>query len=96
MVLESMINPKNAEDKPLHIFVISVVFTWVYNNTNRSILSAILLHIVLEFCANTGLIPWDRPEHLYNVALWTVVAMMIIYLYGGKTLAQVGKKTSSS
>lgn len=29
MVLESMINPKNAEDKPLHVFVISVFYTLV-------------------------------------------------------------------
>ena len=29
MVLESMMNPKNAEDKPLHIFAISVIYTFV-------------------------------------------------------------------
>lgn len=71
-----------------HEIVISIVFTWIYNNTNRSTLSAILLHIVLEFCANTGMIPWDRPEHLYNVALWTVFAIVITYLYGAKKLAK--------
>ncbi len=72
----------------IHAIVISFVFTWVYNNTNRSILSAILLHIVLEFCANTGLIPWDNPVHLYNVTLWTIIAIVLIYFYGSQTLTR--------
>ncbi|MBI4154423.1 stage II sporulation protein M [Candidatus Woesearchaeota archaeon] len=29
MVLESMINPKNAEDKPLHVLVISIIYTFI-------------------------------------------------------------------
>lgn len=71
-----------------HAVVISFYFTWIYNNTARSTLSAILLHIVLEFCANTGMIPWDRPEHLYNVTLWTVLVIVITFIYGSKTLAR--------
>lgn len=75
-----------------HEIALTVVFTWIYNNTNRSTLSAILFHIVLEFCANTGLIPWDRPEHVYNVTLWSVFVIIIAYLYGCKTLMQKGIK----
>ncbi len=29
MVLESMINPKNAEDKPWHVFIIAIIYTFV-------------------------------------------------------------------
>src|SRR3989338_11575729 len=29
MVLESMINPKNAEDKPWHVFVIAFIYTLI-------------------------------------------------------------------
>jgi membrane protease YdiL (CAAX protease family) len=71
-----------------HLVVITVYFTWIYNNTARSTLSAILLHTVFEFCANTGLIPWDRPEHLYNVTLSTILVIVIIYIYGSKTLVR--------
>ena len=64
---------------------ISIIIGWVYNNTGRSVLSAILLHIVLEFCANTGIIPWDKPEHIYNVTFLLLFSLWIFYAYGGKT-----------
>lgn len=66
--------------------VLSIIFTWVYNNTGRSTLSAILLHIVLEFCANTGLIPWDKPTHSVNVALWILLCTGIVWIYGARQL----------
>ncbi|MBS0287543.1 MAG: CPBP family intramembrane metalloprotease [Proteobacteria bacterium] len=62
----------------INLIVFSICFTWIYNNTNRSTLSAILFHIVLEFSANTGLIPWDRPEHFYNVVIWSLIAVGIL------------------
>ncbi|GAB4393653.1 MAG: type II CAAX endopeptidase family protein [Gammaproteobacteria bacterium] len=65
----------------INTVAITVCFTWIYNNTGRSTLSAILFHIVLEFCANTGLIPWDRSEHVYNVALWIIIAIILTYRY---------------
>lgn len=69
----------------INAIAITVCFTWIYNNTGRSTLSAILFHVVLEFCANTGLIPWDRSEHKYNVALWIIIALMLV-LYRGQVL----------
>lgn len=75
----------------VHAVVISFVFTWVYINTNRSILSAILLHTVLEFCANTGMIPWHHPEDLKIVMvwidiLWAIVAILLIHYNDSKTI----------
>lgn len=72
----------------INLIALSICFTWIYNNTNRSTLLAILFHIVLEFSANTGLIPWDRPEHVYNVALWVIVSIGITIIYGAKNLAR--------
>jgi len=67
-----------------NLIAISISFTWIYNNTGRSTLSAILFHAVLEACTNTGLIPWDRSEHLYNVTLWTIIAITLVCMYGAK------------
>ncbi|MFI4937931.1 MAG: CPBP family intramembrane glutamic endopeptidase [Candidatus Berkiellales bacterium] len=72
----------------INLIALSICFTWIYNNSARSTLSAILFHITLEFSANTGLIPWDRSEHLYNVMLWVIVAFGITVIYGAKTLVR--------
>lgn len=58
---------------------ISIIIGWIYNNTQRSTLSAVLLHTVLEFCANTGIIPWDKPEHAYNVIFLTIFSLGVAY-----------------
>lgn len=52
---------------------------------------AIITSVILV-CANTGLIPWDRPEHLYNVDLWIVIAIILTYSYGRKTLTREQNK----
>ena len=53
MVLESMINPKNAEDKPWHVFFIAIVYTFVavfFSNflfpSQASILSIAMVTII--------------------------------------------------
>ncbi|MBT5988382.1 CPBP family intramembrane metalloprotease [bacterium] len=80
-----------------NLLSISILFSWIYNNTGRSILSAVLLHCVLEFCANTGIIPWDKTEHVYNVAIWTIFALSISYAYGFRTLVfNIDKKVCKS
>lgn len=70
----------------VNLIALSVCFTWIYNNTGRSTLSAIIFHIMLEFSANTGLIPWDRPEHIYNVAVWVVFTIGVTITFGARKL----------
>lgn len=69
---------------------LSICMTWIYNNTNRSTLSAILFHMVLEFWADTGLFPWTRPDLAYHlgihIGLWALVAVGITLIYGSKSL----------
>lgn len=70
----------------IHAIMISVFFTWIYNNTGRSTLSAIILHIILELVANLKLAPWFQQEFVYNVILISAVAIIITGIYGSKTL----------
>jgi membrane protease YdiL (CAAX protease family) len=69
-----------------HAVIISIYFTWIYNNTGRSTLSAILFHIVIEICANTNLMPFDQSGSVHYGALLVVFATIIIYVYNHKTL----------
>ena len=64
----------------------AILYTWVYNNTRRSILSAVLLHFMVNFMGELfGLS--DRAE-LYQVLLWVAAAMTITIIWGPKTLTR--------
>lgn len=71
---------------------LSICMTWIYNNTNRSTLSAILFHSVLELCADMGLIPWSSPELAYHlglhVGLWAFTALAVTFSCGAASLAK--------
>ncbi len=60
----------------------SIVFTWVYNNTNGSVLSALLLHTSLNL--SLWLIPITSSvlATYASVALLLLVAIVIVALYG--------------
>lgn len=64
--------------------IVSILFTWVYNNTHRSTLSAICLHFMINFTSE--IIPLTHQARFYNLILVTVVAIVIIFTYGYKTL----------
>ncbi|AXG10583.1 type II CAAX endopeptidase family protein [Haloplanus rubicundus] len=64
---------------------LSMALSWVYNNTSRSILAAILLHSSANF---SGEIVAITPRaDVYNVGLWVLFAVVIVAIWGGKTLA---------
>ncbi|MBW7885203.1 MAG: CPBP family intramembrane metalloprotease [Caldilineaceae bacterium] len=58
-------------DKPAQ----SVVMTWVYNNTRRSILSAILIHFSVNFVGELFALSW-RGELIY-ILLWIGAAVVV-------------------
>lgn len=69
----------------LQILLISVIFTWIYNNTKRSILGAILLHLMANFFYPLNL---DATgEIIFTVIRVFVVAIIILsWNFKGKAM----------
>ena len=64
--------------------IISILFTWIYNNTNRSTLSAILFHFMINFTAE--LIPLTEQGRVYSTILVIALSLMVVVIFGSKTL----------
>lgn len=63
------------------IVALSPTFTWIYNNTERSILGIIVLHGWVNFTAEIIVV----PEIIYY-PLWFVLAGVLVAMLGAKTL----------
>lgn len=71
------------------IFIAGVVFmaiimTWIFNNTHRSTLSAILWHAVANGTA--GLFTLTERASNYSVVLMLVAAVIVARIWGAKTM----------
>jgi membrane protease YdiL (CAAX protease family) len=66
--------------------IISIFFTWIYNNNQRSILSAALFHFSVNFTGNV----FEVTEKLefHRILLFALMAVVIVVLYGAKDLTQ--------
>jgi len=62
----------------------SILITWVYQHSERSIFAAILFHAVLNFTRNAISLP-DRTE-LVRTGLLTLLALIVALRYGSKSL----------
>lgn len=63
------------------IVALSVVFTWVYNHTARSILGIILLHGWVNFTAETV-----EVGDVFYYTHWVLLAVIVTAIWGSKTL----------
>jgi len=63
------------------VVALSFAFTWIYNNTERSILGIIILHGWVNFTAEIIVVP--DPAYY---ALWYVLAGVIIAIWGTQTM----------
>ncbi len=60
----------------LQIFPLSILFTWIYNHTNRSILSAVLIHFMTNF--TLGLVhPIPARVFLFQALLLLAAAVLL-------------------
>lgn len=68
------------------IVALSVAFTWVYNNTSRSILAIILLHGWVNFVSETV-----EVADVFYYGHWVLLAVLLTALWGAKTLTTAGE-----
>lgn len=70
----------------LSIVPLTFVFTWIYNNTNRSTLAAILFHSMVNFTGELIILS-KNADTIYSL-LWFVVAIAITAIWGARTLTR--------
>lgn len=64
----------------LQIFPLSILFTWIYNHSNRSILAAVLIHFMTNF--SLGLVyPIPARVFLFQVLLILIAAVGLELLW---------------
>jgi len=69
------------------VIAMAVLYTWVFNNTNRSILSAILLHFSHNFILNM-LVPLSERADLFQSIILVLISVVVISVWGPKSLAR--------
>jgi membrane protease YdiL (CAAX protease family) len=70
----------------LEILVGSILHTWIYNNTRRSTLSAILFHFMGNFTGE--LFELSARAEFYSFVLTVVAAIIVVMAWGPKTLTR--------
>ena len=69
------------------VISLSVLFTWVFNNTRRSILAAILLHTMNNSTLNV-LSPLSDRVTLFTAGILALEAVTVVFILGAKTLTR--------
>ena len=64
----------------------AVIYTWIFNNTRRSTLAAILFHFMSNLTAELANVT-DRTN-LYSTLLWIVAAVVVVGFWGPGTLTR--------
>lgn len=72
--------------------VSAIFYTWFYNNTGRSTLSAILFHFMQNFTGE--LFELSGRAEFYNFILTIAAAILIVLIWGPKTLTTQKKPKS--
>jgi CAAX protease family protein len=78
----------------------SVLFTWIYNNTEGSILAVILFHAVLNtsdiaITSVSSQVPRYSIPYFYAITMLVAIAVAIVIVYGPKRLARNTNKHAS-
>ncbi|RQG95646.1 CPBP family intramembrane glutamic endopeptidase [Natrarchaeobius oligotrophus] len=73
--------------------ITSVLYTWIYNNTGRSILGAVLFHFSGNFSGE--LIPHGTIGRLLPAVFTLLLVIVVVAVYGPKTLTRRSPVQSS-
>ena len=68
------------------IVPLTVLFTWIFNNTHRSTLAAMLLHFMVNFVGE--LVAFTPRAEFYSILLWMLAALVVTAIWGAKTLTR--------
>ena len=65
----------------LHVVALAIIFTWVYNSTQGSVLSATILHTLIDAWGVLTVLPQNlgslRPFAISNLLLWLMTILII-------------------
>jgi uncharacterized protein len=64
----------------------SVIFTWIFNNTRRSILGAIIFHFVANLTYELSNV--TAGTNLYACMFWVLAAISVVVFWGPATLTR--------
>jgi membrane protease YdiL (CAAX protease family) len=70
----------------VEVVATAVIYTWIFNNTRRSTLAAIMFHFVTN--ATAELINATAEINLYSTLLWVIAAITVVFWWGASTLTR--------
>jgi membrane protease YdiL (CAAX protease family) len=80
----------------LEVVILSILFTWVYNNTNGSILLAALYHTIINIVISNLKIPTIPGLWLIYLLLQLLLVLVIIWRFGPRHLSLSRKENSEN
>lgn len=73
----------------MELIPLSILYTWIYNNNQRSTLSAVLLHFMVNFIGE--LFELTKRAELYQFLLWVAAAIVVTLIWEPETLIRKKK-----
>lgn len=70
--------------------IVSIFFSWIYNNNKRSTLSAALFHFSINFTGN--ILETSEELELHRIILFVAMAFIVVLVCGAKDLVKKPKK----
>lgn len=67
----------------------TIIITWIYNNTNHSVLSAMIFHFLMNFLGEMFML--DGIAKIIRETLWLVFAIIIVRSYGSKNFTKTSE-----